>query len=291
VITSLISARKAWVRFELMLAFVLVLGLFVGDRASAQIGAGGGGTMAPGDPQITGVACVTRCIAPVKGTVKSKVRLTGSDLGQVSRVSFARADGRRAKAKSKVKPSGVVVAIVPKRATTGTVRIADSFGQIRDSASAFQVGTKAELRQVQLSFRFPVRGPHSYGGAGSRFGAARDGHVHQGQDVSASCGTPLVAPHAGVVKAKAFQAGGAGNYLVIDASGVKEDYVFMHLQAPAPVAKGQAVTVGQSIGKVGTTGSSSGCHLHFEVWVGKGWYSGGSPIDPLPTLRYWDSYS
>jgi murein DD-endopeptidase MepM/ murein hydrolase activator NlpD len=276
------------VRLELALAFVFVVVLLVAGRASAQ----GGGTLAPGDPQVSAVQCLTRCIAPAKGMVKSKVRLTGADLAQVTRVSFARADGKRAKSKRPiVKPSGAVIARVPRRATSGTIRIADSFGQVRDSVSTFEIGTKAELRAAQLTQRFPVRGAHSYGGAGSRFGAARDGHVHQGQDVTAACGTQLIAPRASVVKAKAYQAGGAGHYLVIDATGVKEDYVFMHLQAPAPVSVGQSLAVGQKIGKVGTTGSSSGCHLHFEVWVGKGWYSGGSPVDPLPTLMYWDSYS
>ena len=136
-----------------------------------------------------------------------------------------------------------------------------------------------------------MRGPHTYGGAGSRFGAARNGHVHQGQDVAAACGVQLVAPHGGVVKVKAFQAGGAGNYVVIDGEGVKQDYVLMHLQAPATVTQGQAVTSGQKLGKVGDTGDAQGCHLHFEIWAGKGWYTGGSPIDPLPSLQYWDSYS
>ena len=287
-ISSLISARRACVRLELTLALVLVLGLVVAGKASAQ----GGGVVAPGDPQISAVQCVTRCIAPAKGTVKSKVRLLGTDLSQVRVVSFRRADGKRAKARRPVvKPSGSVVATVPKGAATGTIRILDGFGQVRDSAAAFAVGTRAELRQVQLGFRFPVRGKHSYGGAASRFGAPRSGHTHQGQDVSAACGTPLIAPHGGVVKAKAYQASGAGHYLVIDGEGVKQDYVLMHLAAPAPVVQGQAVVTGQKVGDVGTTGSSTGCHLHFEIWVGKGWYTGGSPIDPLPTLQYWDSYS
>ena len=287
-ISSLISARKTWVRFELALAVLLVLSLAVVDRASAQ----GGGTVAPGDPQISTVQCVTRCIAPAKGTVKSKVRLVGVDLSQTRVVSFSRIDGKRVKARRpKVKPSGAVVVTVPKRAITGPVRLSDSFGQVRDSATVFEVGTKAELRAAQLAYRFPIRGKHSYGGAGSRFGAPREGHTHQGQDLSAACGTPLIAPHGGVVKAKAFQADGAGNYLVIDGEGVKQDYVFMHMQAPASVSAGQVVTTGQPIGKVGTTGASSGCHLHFEIWAGKGWYSGGSPIDPLATLQYWDSYS
>jgi murein DD-endopeptidase MepM/ murein hydrolase activator NlpD len=93
-----------------------------------------------------------------------------------------------------------------------------------------------------------------------------------------------------VVKARGFQ-GSAGNYLVIDGAGVKQDYFYAHLRAPAKVAKGQSITTGQIIGKVGDTGNAQGCHLHFEIWVGKGWYSGGAPIDPLPALRYWDSFS
>lgn len=287
-ISSLINARRAWVRLELALAFVMVIGLLVAGRATAQ----GGGTIAPGDPQVSAVQCVTQCIAPTKGLIRSKVRLTGTDLAQVRVVSFPRTDGKRAKAKRPiVKPSGAVVARVPKGATSGTVRILDSFGQVRDSASPFAIGTRAELRQAQLSFRFPVRGKHSYGGADGRFGAPRGDHVHQGQDVSAACGTPLIAAHGGIVKATGFQAGGAGYYVVIDGSGVKQDYVYFHMLGPATVAKGQAVTTGQSVGKVGNTGSSFGCHLHFEIWVGQGWYSGGSPVDPLPTLQYWDSYS
>ena len=258
-------------------------------RASAQ----GGGTVAPGDPQISSVQCVTRCIAPAKGTVKSKVRLVGTDLAQTRIVSFSRADGKRAKARRPiVKPSGAVV-VDASRSAPSPARSASPTASARSATPppSSRSAPRAELRQAQLSFRFPVRGPHSYGGADSRFGAARDGHIHQGQDVSAACGTQLIAPHGGVVKAKAFQAGGAGNYLVIDGEGIKQDYVFMHLAAPAPVTVGQALVTGQKIGKVGTTGSSSGCHLHFEIWVGKGWYSGGTPIDPLATLQYWDSYS
>jgi hypothetical protein len=65
--------------------------------ASAQIGAGGG-TTAPGDPQVTSIQCVTRCIGPSTGVVKSKIRLLGTDLAGVTVVSMARADGSRANA-------------------------------------------------------------------------------------------------------------------------------------------------------------------------------------------------
>lgn len=134
---------------------------------------------------------------------------------------------------------------------------------------------------------FPVRGPHSYGGDGSRFGAERPGHIHQGQDIAAAEGTPLVSPVAGTVYWRAYQARGAGHYLVI-AGDDGRHYVLMHLQSPASVAKGARVGAGQRIGAVGSTGVGTGPHLHFEIWVG-GWVdTRGRPIDPLPELRAWD---
>lgn len=135
---------------------------------------------------------------------------------------------------------------------------------------------------------FPVRGPFTFGGSGSRFGAKRNGHIHQGQDVSAAEGIPLVSPHAGLVKAVRYQASGAGHYVVIDSAGEDRDYVFMHLKSGSTlVTEGQAVTAGQRIGQVGNTGASEGAHLHFEIWTGKGWYTGGRPVDPLPYLKAW----
>ena len=52
-----------------------------------------------------------------------------------------------------------------------------------------------------------------------------------------------------------------------------------------PVVRG-----GQRIGAVGTTGDSTGPHLHFELWIGR-WFDGGHAVDPLPTLRSWDGLS
>ncbi len=135
---------------------------------------------------------------------------------------------------------------------------------------------------------FPVRGPFSFGGPDSRFGAGRKGHVHQGQDLTAPLGTPLVAPWAGTVEAVKYQAGGAGHYVVLDGDGEDRDYVFMHLRAGSTlVVKGQIIAKGQQLAEVGSTGSSSGPHLHFEIWTGGGWYTGGKPVDPLPFLQAW----
>ncbi len=141
---------------------------------------------------------------------------------------------------------------------------------------------------------FPVQGPFSFGGEDARFGARRPGHIHQGQDIVSASGTPLVTPVAGTVVWKANQPGGAGIYLVVRGAdaGIARDYVFMHIKrGTVLVAPGDAVSPGQQLAQVGSTGSSTGPHLHFEIWIG-GWYArGGAPMDPLPQLQRWAGLS
>jgi murein DD-endopeptidase MepM/ murein hydrolase activator NlpD len=134
---------------------------------------------------------------------------------------------------------------------------------------------------------FPVAGPYGFGDEDARFGAPRAGHTHQGQDVTAARGTPVVAPYAGVVTWVRYQRGGAGHYLVLRADD-EYDYVFMHLRRGSVlVAAGQRVVAGEQLGQVGNSGRSFGAHLHFEVWAG-GWFEkGGEPVDPLPFLQDW----
>jgi murein DD-endopeptidase MepM/ murein hydrolase activator NlpD len=112
---------------------------------------------------------------------------------------------------------------------------------------------------------------------------------HQGVDVMADCGLPLITPEGGkVMIAKAHAS--AGNYVVVrDSSG--EDHVFMHLQSPADVAKGETLEPGARIGEVGRTGNASACHLHFEIWTAPGWYEGGAARDPKPDLKRWAASS
>ena len=119
--------------------------------------------------------------------------------------------------------------------------------------------------------------------------SGRGGRSHRGHDVLAACGLPLVAARGGVVKYRGYQSA-AGNYIVIDGEGTDFDYVYMHLKQPAYAKTGAKVYTGQLIGQVGTTGSSTACHLHFEMWNGP-WYDGGTAIDPLPYLRAWDKQS
>ncbi len=132
---------------------------------------------------------------------------------------------------------------------------------------------------------FPVQGPYTFG---DPFGVGRPGHVHQGQDIAAAAGTPVVAPLAGSVLTTAYQASGAGYYVVLHGADGR-DYVFMHLLAGSTaVAKGQAVAAGQRLGLVGATGDATGPHLHFEIWPA-GWYASktSQPIDPLAQLEAW----
>lgn len=141
-----------------------------------------------------------------------------------------------------------------------------------------------------FGYAFPILGPHDFGEAGARFGAGRSGHTHEGQDVMAKCGTPLVAARGGRVQYSGYQ-GAAGNYVVIDGKDTGYDMGYMHLLEPSPLQEGQTVRTGEPIGIVGQTGDATACHLHFEIWTTPGWYEGGSPIDPLGYLTNWDSYS
>lgn len=168
----------------------------------------------------------------------------------------------------RISPQGPTAPAARKAASSTTLRLAFAF----------------------YGYSFPVLGPHDYGSSGARYGAGRSGHTHQGHDVMAACGTPMVAARGGRVQMSTWD-DAAGNYVVIDGKGTQYDFMYAHLAEPSPLKEGETVRTGQPIGIVGTTGSSTACHLHFEMWTGPGWYEGGSPIDPLGHLQKWDAYS
>ena len=90
-----------------------------------------------------------------------------------------------------------------------------------------------------------------------------DGDFHLGQDFAAGCGTRVYSADAGVVRAAGWHPWGGGNRVEIDhGNGLITTY--NHLEAIA-VRAGDTVQVGQVIARVGTTGWSTGCHLHFET--------------------------
>lgn len=95
--------------------------------------------------------------------------------------------------------------------------------------------------------------------------------MHRGQDFGAACGTPIRAAASGRVASAGWN-GGFGNYVVIDHGFIRGKYVstgYAH-QRTMVVHAGQRVKQGQLIGYVGTTGLSTGCHLHLQVYVNGG---------------------
>lgn len=97
--------------------------------------------------------------------------------------------------------------------------------------------------------------------------------AHNGIDIPARAGTPIVLQAGGVVERVDFQAGGAGNYVVINhGNGVLSKY--FHLQERSNLVPGQEVGAGSVVGGVGSTGRSTGNHLHYEIW------KDGAPVDP-----------
>jgi peptidoglycan hydrolase-like protein with peptidoglycan-binding domain len=121
-----------------------------------------------------------------------------------------------------------------------------------------------------LSFSPPIYVPYTdvFGPRGVRF--------HTGVDFPAPMGTPVLAARSGVVTITRW-VGSYGNMIAIRHE-LGLSTVYAHLSVFL-VREGQSVAVGQPIGRVGSTGESTGPHLHFEVRVR------GAPIDPLPTFR------
>ena len=117
---------------------------------------------------------------------------------------------------------------------------------------------------------WPVNGPVTSG-----FGM-RWGRMHQGIDISAPTGTPIHAAKAGTVIFAAWM-GGYGNAVIISHGGGFST-LYGH-QSRLGSSEGQSVTQGQTIGFVGSTGHSTGPHVHFETRVN------GTPQNPRNFLR------
>ena len=89
--------------------------------------------------------------------------------------------------------------------------------------------------------------------------------MHQGMDFAASTGTPIIAPADGVV-VEARRWGGYGNWLrVRHANGLETGYAHLSRYGSG-IRAGQRVSQGQVIAYVGSTGASTGPHLHYEIW-------------------------
>jgi murein DD-endopeptidase MepM/ murein hydrolase activator NlpD len=139
--------------------------------------------------------------------------------------------------------------------------------------------------------RYPLPG-HS---VTDSFGTRRGDKFHQGIDIGAPAWTPILAAADGVVLQAGRLADGAGNGVILRHDQGWETRYFHMVSADLPVATGDSVLAGQVIGNVGSTGDSTGPHLHFEVvygpikmdpeagftYIGREFGIGGPTIDPI----------
>ena len=275
--------------FVLMTPAALAVVLAVPAAAS---GASTGGASADEGPSVSGVRCVPSpqfpCAAPQAAQPGGALRIRGRDLSAVKSVVFRGGPGRRddVVVRAEHVRATHLDATVPVAAKTGRLEVRARRGQRALTPAPVRVEAgPAPAAAAPGTFVFPIRGKHDLGQSDTNnFGGGRD---HKGQDMFAKCGTPLVVAEGGTVRVAEFE-GRAGNFAVITGAQTGRDYVYMHMQEAALVAKGQQVGAGQPLGKVGDSGNASGCHVHFELWSAPGWYAGGAPGDPLPDVTAWD---
>lgn len=267
------SGPRIWIAALATLAAVLV----PAGAAGAAIAPGGVG--AQGSVALADVTCLKQCVDTHKATPGSTVRVRGLAMEQVSTVVFRGAGGPLPVAPLK-RTETVATAVVPAGAVASRPYVIDVAGKKsgRSPHKLFILPTTSIPAAV-----YPIRGAHKLW---EGFGGARN---HQGADIGAACGTPLVAALPGKVKMNKYEPR-AGYYLVIDLDGVNAEIIYMHMRLPSPLKVGQPVAAGQPVGNVGDSGNASGCHLHFEYWIGPAWL-GGEAVDPVPYLDQWEAES
>ena len=146
-----------------------------------------------------------------------------------------------------------------------------------------QWGAGAGLGAGQISSSGWARpaGGHISSGFGSRISPCKGcSSFHEGVDLAAGCNSPIFAAHSGTV-IYAAPSGGYGNMVQIandDGTGISTRYGHI-VNGGTLVHAGDQVGVGQQIARVGSTGMSTGCHLHFEVRVN------GVARDPVSFMR------
>ncbi|MBF0672091.1 MAG: M23 family metallopeptidase [Salinibacterium sp.] len=149
----------------------------------------------------------------------------------------------------------------------------------RPATSANFSYTNNPAGSIQWPFVHPA--PISYG-FGPRAACSYCSTYHLGVDFTPGAGVPVQSITEGVVSAVKLDSGGLGNHVIIDhvVNGQRIQSIYAHLAwGSIQVAAGQPVAVGTVVGAVGSTGASTGAHLHLEI------HADGTPIDPFAWLK------
>lgn len=178
-----------------------------------------------------------------------------------------RAGVRILQRKLRMKPTGIADAALLKRIGLKVRAVA--------STPATPVATTAQYLKV-----FPVVGIYSYS---NDFGAPRSQGSHQGNDIIAKTGTPLVACVDGTISRLSRTETRLGGIWIWITDARGNQYYYAHMDTIEPELRaGSRVTAGQVVGTMGMTGDARGTvpHLHFEIRP-----SGGGSINPYNELR------
>jgi murein DD-endopeptidase MepM/ murein hydrolase activator NlpD len=178
--------------------------------------------------------------------------------------------------------SGVVNEQVTRPGTGGPALPLDESGLSALQGKMSRLESKMKAYENVLRERgytpsiWPVVGKleSGFGGRRNPFGGSSY-EFHSGQDIDAAIGDPVVAGASGTVTFVGWQ-NGYGQLIVIDHGGGLTTR-YGHL-SHIDVAQGQTVTRGEFIGRVGSTGRSTGPHLHYEIRIND------EPVDPLQYL-------
>ncbi len=129
-----------------------------------------------------------------------------------------------------------------------------------------RIGSGASLDAGEISLAGWARPASGYINSVYGWSAQYGSSFHKGVDLGAGCNQNIYAGSSGtVVYAAGGWNGGYGNYIIIDhGNGVQTAYAHI-IEGGILVSAGQQIVVGQNIARAGTTGNSTGCHLHYEV--------------------------
>jgi murein DD-endopeptidase MepM/ murein hydrolase activator NlpD len=269
---------------------VLALGTGVGT-GSAPTGGTAPGT-APGVPRVPSFALLDARVSPQKAYFAGRPIETTFVVDSLAPIAL-RVDVVREATRRPVLSFALPVAAPrsPQRVEWDGRTVAGDVapnGRYRMRVSAPD-GTARNAGSVDLrSHVYPIRGRHADRGPAGAFGVVRNGgRTHEGFDVDAPCGTPVVAARGGVVTRAGYDPVLYGNIVIIRGERTRRDYWYSHLLGTTRLKVGDRVTTGRRIGSIGATGNARtiGCHLHFEI------RSKGKPIDPAPELQRWDGWS
>lgn len=202
---------------------------------------------------------------------QSEIQKLDSELGDTKN-KLAQLEAAAAEAERRQKEAAAAAEAAKKAKAAAAKKAASTSG----SAGTSSGSAGASVVSGNGTFTHPCPGGYISSGFGYRTqpiaGASTN---HKGIDFAAATGTPIYAAAAGTVISAGY-AGNAGNLLVISHGNGLLTY-YMHCNA-IYVSAGQKVSKGQNVAAVGTTGNSTGPHLHFQVMLN------GTPVNPANYL-------